>query len=184
MIRRMLTAAMVPLLGCVTGCGIGGLLGGSTALSVELVNDSDYAVEVTAYTSEEDDIPASLIDDVGREHSRTIAAGQTARLTFNCDDARAIVIDRASLSVVGGLGPVTQTDVLRDESDFACGDTLVFTFDHTSIVFDFAVTTSVRMAAPPIGGGGSGIGGGETPSAADLNVLLDILLAILQIVGR
>jgi len=167
--------AALPLMAGVAGCGVGGLVGGSS-LAVELVNDSDFPVEVTIFTSDEDDIPQSLIDDLGDEIERTIPAGGTVRLSFGCDEVRAIVIDRASLSVVGGLGPVTQTDVLRDEDDFACGDTVALTFDHSSIVFDFAVSTSVRK-----GQVGDGLSG---PNPADVNALLDILLAVLQIAGQ
>ena len=34
-------------------------------------------------------------------------------------------------------------DVLRDGDDFSCGDTIVFTFDHSGILVDFDVTVSI-----------------------------------------
>jgi len=47
------------------------------------------------------------------------------------------------LLIIGGLGPETNSDVLRDNTDFSCSDTIVFTFDHTDALLDFDVTSSV-----------------------------------------
>ena len=35
-------------------------------------------------------------------------------------------------------------DVLRDGDDFRCGDTFVFTFDHSLVLVDFDVSVSVQ----------------------------------------
>ncbi|MCH7884473.1 MAG: hypothetical protein IIC01_04415, partial [Planctomycetes bacterium] len=51
--------------------------------------------------------------------------------------------DDADLLILGDIGPEANSDVLRDGDDFSCGDTIVFTFDHSGILVDFDVIVSV-----------------------------------------
>ena len=74
------------------------------------------------------------MEEVGEELNLSVPAGSTVSFTRDCDDLQAIMIADADLLVVGNLiSPEADTDVLRDGSDFSCGDTLTFTFTHPDI---------------------------------------------------
>ena len=65
--------------------------------------------------------------------------------TRDCDDLQAIMIEDADLQVLGGLiTPDADTDVLRDGSDFGCGDTLTFTFSHPDIALSLNIAFDAR----------------------------------------
>ena len=68
----------------------------------------------------------------------------TRSFTQSCDDLQAIMIEDADLQIIGGIGPEANTDVLRDGDDFGCGDTIVFTFDHSDLIFDFEIEVDVE----------------------------------------
>lgn len=109
-------------------------------VTVRLVNNSDFAVEgVLYYDNDQDTIEAVLVE-TGTERTFALPAGGQSSFSVNCDDLQAIIIDNASLQVAGDVGPEDNTDVLRDGNDFGCGDTLVFTFDHSGAILDFEVT--------------------------------------------
>ena len=128
----------------VGGCGVAGQLASiltDDTTTVRLVNNSDFPVEVNIYIDDNQDIPEELIDEDGTFIQYTIPAGETQTFSRDCDDLQAIIIDDADLMVVNAeIGPEDRTDVFRDGDDFNCGDTLVFTFDHSDILIDFAVT--------------------------------------------
>lgn len=112
---------------------------------VELVNNGDFPVEVELYYDEEQDIPESLLTtDAGTRLTYTIEPGQSTTFSRNCDELQAIVISDADLQIIGSVGPEATSDVLRDGDDFGCGDTIVFTFDHSDVLVDFDVTPSVE----------------------------------------
>ena len=116
-----------------------------TTVTVSLVNDSsDFDVEVTLRYDDEDDIPELLLTQIGTEREFTVAPGQTATFTRSCDDLQAVMIEDAELLVVVGIGPDTDTGVLRIDDHFECGDEIVFTFTHSDVILDFAVTTQIR----------------------------------------
>jgi len=115
----------------------------SRTVTISLVNDSSFDVAVSMFTSDSQDIPAFLITTVGEQSTFTVPAGQTVTFFQDCDEAQAILIDDADLLVLIGLGPETSSDVLRDNSDFSCGDVVTFTFTHSAAILDFDVTTSV-----------------------------------------
>jgi hypothetical protein len=112
--------------------------------AVRLVNDSDFPVEVELYYGDEQDTLEAVLTETGTPIQQTIDAGATYSFSEDCDDLQAIVIVDADLRVVGGLGPEDSTDVLRDGTNFSCGDTITFTFDHSDILTDFAIHTSVE----------------------------------------
>ena len=105
---------------------------------------SDFPVEVTVFIDNEQDLPEDVLTQVGTEIQFTVAAGEIVTFSRDCDDLQVIIIDDADLRVVGGVGPEAQSDVLRDGDDFSCGDTITFTFDHSAVIIDFDVSSSVQ----------------------------------------
>lgn len=113
-------------------------------VQVHLVNRGDFAVDILLYYHEEQLIPKELLTEIGTRLEFTIAAGQEARFSRNCEALQAVVVDNADLRIIGQIGPKTDTDILRDGNDFRCGDTVVITFDHSSVLVDFHATVDVR----------------------------------------
>ena len=138
-----ITLMLSLVLPTVAGCDAINFLLGATNVTVSLVNDSDYTVEVELYTDDEQQILKFLLTETDKM-SYSIPAGETRSFTRACDDLQAIIIDDADLMIIGGLGPDADTDVLRDGDDFHCGDTIIFTFDHSDIIVDFNILTEVR----------------------------------------
>lgn len=132
---------------CVFGPGcdfLVGLLQPSTT-SVRLVNNGDFDVEATLYYDDDQELPRDVLTEIGTRMDLTIAPGETTSFTRDCDALQAIVIDNASLNVVGQVGPEADTNVLRDGDDFGCGDTIVFTFDHGPVLVDFDISVAVQQ---------------------------------------
>jgi len=73
-----------------------------------------------------------------------VAAGGVYPLSRNCDDLQAVVIEDADLRIIGGIGPETDSDVLRDGDEFGCGDTVTFTFTSSDLGTNFEVTPTVN----------------------------------------
>jgi len=112
-------------------------------VTIRLVNNSDFDVDVEMYTHDEQNVAEFLITEVGDRIDRTVSAGEATTILGDCDDVQAIIIEDADLLAVGGLGPEANTDVIRDGSDFGCGDTVTFTFDHSALITDFDVSVDV-----------------------------------------
>lgn len=115
-------------------------------VTVELVNDGDFSVEGSLFYDDDQDTIEALLTQTGTERPFIVPAGGISSFSVRCDDLQAIILDDADLRVVGGVGPSASTDVLRDGSDFHCGDTIVFTFDHSALIVDFDVTVTTRSA--------------------------------------
>lgn len=130
---------LFPLLGCDL---LLSALSGNT-VTVSLVNDSDFDVTVSLYISDEQLIPSFLITEQGDRSVFTVSAGESFTFFRTCDDLQAIIIDDADLLVISGLGPEANSSILRDGDDFSCGDSIIFTFDHSAAILDFDVTSSV-----------------------------------------
>ena len=140
-IGMLFVAAFLAL---VTGCdSLIGLVAPNTT-SVRLVNSGDFAIEVVLYIDDNQEIPRALLTELGTRMELTIAPGDSTTFARDCDELQAIVIDDADLLVIGQVGPEANTDVLRDGDDFRCGDTIVFTFDHSLVLVDFDVSVSVQ----------------------------------------
>lgn len=114
----------------------------ANTVRVILVNNGAFDVKVTLYTGDNQNMPESLLTTVGTKRDFTIGPGQSAEFSDDCSDLQAIIVDKAELQTVGT--PDDKSNVLRDGSDFGCGDTITFTFEHSLILFDFRVTTNVR----------------------------------------
>lgn len=145
-------AAIVGL-GCViatmTGCGaLIGLLS-ARGVTIQLVNNGDFDVEVDMFTSDDQNVLEVFLTEFGERVTRTIAPGETVTVAGSCDDVQAIIISDADLRVVGGVGPEADTDVLRDGDDFSCGDSITFTFDHSALITDFDVAVTVAPGLFP-----------------------------------
>ncbi len=137
----MFAAAFLAL---VPGCdSLIGLVAPNTT-SVRLVNNGDFAIEVVLYIDDRQEIPRALLTELGTRMAFRIAPGERTTFSRDCDDLQAVVIDDADLQVIGQVGPEADTGVLRDGDDFRCGDTVVFTFDHSLLLVDFDVSVSVQ----------------------------------------
>ena len=117
-------------------------------VTVRLVNNADFNVDIVLYTGDDQDVTRELLTEVGDEEQFTIPSGETTSFQRNCDELQAIVIDRADLVLLGEIGPETETDILRDGDDFSCGEILVFTFDHSGAIVDFDVVFTREQNDP------------------------------------
>lgn len=134
----LLSAVAVP------GCDVIDALG-PTEVTVTLVNDGDFPVEVRIYISDDQNVLQTFIDDLGDERTFTLAAGESMQFAEDCDDLQAIIIDEADLQLGGiDFGPNANTQVYRDGSDFGCGDQLTFTFSHAAVPLDLDIGFSVQ----------------------------------------
>jgi hypothetical protein len=137
----LVAALMLPLTSC---DALSGFLV-PTTVTVLLVNNSpDYSVDVSLFYDDEDDLPEILLTEIGTQMELTVLAGQIGSFVRDCDDLQAIVVDDADLLVFGGLGPEANSDVLRIDDEFECGDQIVFEFTHSDVVLDFDVAATVQ----------------------------------------
>lgn len=141
--RKIATFAFAALTIPAVGCGLILNLTGQNTTTVRLVNNADFTVDVDLFLSDQQDIPREVLIVLGTKLEYTLAPGESATFSRDCEDLQAIVIDDANLRVTGSIGPDADTNVLRDGSDFGCGDTIVFTFDHTGAITDFHITVEV-----------------------------------------
>ena len=142
LVRSM--GASVVFLSILSGCDAVGDLVGPTTVRVRLVNNGQFDVEGTLFYGDQQDAPEIVLTEFGEELDFTVPSGGTDTFVRPCEDLQAIVIEDADLLIVGGIGPDTSSGVLRDGDDFSCGDTIVFTFDHSGILLDFDVTESIE----------------------------------------
>jgi len=136
----LVTVLVAPLAGC---DALQDIIGANT-VTVRLVNEGDFDVDVTLYYYDHQEVEEALLVLLGDEVEYTIGDGNTRTFTQSCDDLQAIMISDADLQIIGGIGPEASTGVLRDGDDFGCGDTIVFTFDHSDLIFDFDVDVDVE----------------------------------------
>ena len=115
-----------------------------TTVTVLLVNDGLFPVNVDLFYSDVQEIPDFLLTEVGTEVNLTVGAGLSRTITRDCDQLQAIIIDNADLEVLGSIGPEANTDVLRDGDEFGCGAVITFRFTHSEAIVDFDVSTSIR----------------------------------------
>jgi len=136
--------ALVPVsTGCDTGLAslLGNLLGPSST-SVRFVNNTNFDIEGRIIIDDEQNTTEELLEEFGTEISFSVATGNTNSISRDCDDFQAFLLDDANLQLIGSVGPDTRSDVLRDGSDFNCGDTIVLTFTASAVGSNFDVTIS------------------------------------------
>jgi len=142
-----MNARLVSLLSCsivclVAGCDALVFLLPST-VTVRLVNNGDFSVDGELYYDDDQDTIDTLLREVGTRVDFDVAAGETYTFARRCEDLQAIFIDDADLRVIVGISPDDDTEVLRDGTGFSCGDTITYTFDHSELIIDFRISTSV-----------------------------------------
>lgn len=136
--------SVVPLIS--TGCGTFSTLVsllGPRETTVRFVNNADFTVEGRIIIDDDQETTEALIKEFGTEISFSVAAGESMSLSRDCDNLQALLLDDANLQVIGSAGPDARSSVLRDGSDFNCGDRITFTFDHSAIITDFDVSSTV-----------------------------------------
>jgi hypothetical protein len=146
MLRVMLLVLASPLLVSAGGCGFLIGLVDPPLTTVRLDNNADFNVDVVLYYDNEQDAPRDVLTEVGTRMEFTLTPGQSVSFDRDCDELQAVVIDNAELVVIGQIGPEAGSEVQRDGSDFNCRDTVVFTFDHSALLLDFAVSVSVEKS--------------------------------------
>ena len=124
--KRLVLSTM---LGCLA-VSMGACPFNPTTTTVQLVNDGNFPVEVTMYVGGSQYTTKELLRIAGEEIERTVPARQTVTITRDCEDLEAVFIDNAKVSIAG-VGPEDESDLLRDGTDFGCGDTIRFTFTYT-----------------------------------------------------
>lgn len=112
--------------------------------TVRLVNNSDFSVRVTVVYADDQNLPRVVLEEIGTHLEFTLEAGEVTSFSRDCDDLQIVAIEKAELLVFADSGPTTESGTLRDGSDFGCRDIITFTFDHSPILTDFAVSTSVQ----------------------------------------
>jgi hypothetical protein len=141
---RSVGYVMVLGLFSLAGCdAVSNLIAPST-VTVSLVNDSAFDVEAEVWIADQQEIPEFLLDQIGERLDFTVPAGETTTFSRSCDELQAIVIKKADLRIIGDVGPEADTEVLRDGTDFGCGDRIIFSFTHSALVVDFHITTDVQ----------------------------------------
>ena len=123
----------------------------SNSVTVTLVNETGSSVDAELFLSDEQDIPRSLllevdnnfVDELGERVDVFLLPGGRSSFFRSCDDLQAIVVGDADLNVLGGLGPDASSDVVRDGSDFGCGDEIQFIFRTGGNLLDFDVDVVV-----------------------------------------
>lgn len=118
-----------------------------TTVNVVFENTSEFAVGVDFYNSPEQDLPRELLTNPDladtNETSFTVGANDSVQFALDCDNAQAMIVDDADLLVVAGVGPEADSDILRENTDFECGDTITFTFVSESLT-ELRITVSVE----------------------------------------
>ena len=127
-----------------SGCGqFEDLLGPGTI--VTLVNNGDFDVVATIAYSNNPYISEAALVDSGTEIEITIPANNTRSFRRGCLAMRAVMVETAELQVIGGFGPTTKSEVIREgqgSPQLICQGLLSFTFDHNDSTLDFHVTAN------------------------------------------
>jgi hypothetical protein len=111
---------------------------------VQLINNTDFVVRVRLFYHDNQLYPRALIEELGQELNFTIPAGATRSFGRDCYDVQAIFIENAELVIVGDVGPSRDTRVYHDGTDFACGDTLVFSFTQPALPTELNIAFSIQ----------------------------------------
>ena len=111
---------------------------------VTLVNNADDDVRVTIAYSSNPSISESDLRDSGTEIEITVPDGESRTFRRNCLDMRAVMVKSAQLEVIGDVGPITDSEVIREGQGspmLVCQGFLTFTF-QSSNPLDLDVTAN------------------------------------------
>jgi hypothetical protein len=120
----------------------GDLLSTLRSVQVEVVNDTDFAVDPNIRYDDDAGFFASLLPadtlDTG-----LIESGEIAVYTFDCDELGLVLSDEAEQVVpLFGDYVADETDILERGDDYDCGDSIRFRFVGNAA--DFGVIVSVN----------------------------------------
>lgn len=138
---KLMRVGSVVVLLTVSGCGLASLLPPSTT-TIRLVNNGQYTVDGKLYYDNQQESIKDLVKLYGTEVHFTIPAGESQTIIKDCNEIQAVYIDNAKLQT-GLLTPDDNTELIRDGTDFNCGDTITYTFSHTVILVDFSISTAI-----------------------------------------
>ena len=97
-------------------------------VTIKYVNDADADIAVALLSLKDDDEDADDLQDDGREIDTLVGQGETQTIVLDCDRAGSLMIDKAKLLLVAGMGPSADTDALHMGDDYDCGDTVTVDF--------------------------------------------------------
>jgi len=127
-------------------CGCGALLNFAfpDTTTVRVVNNAAFDVEYDLYYGDDENTLEAFLVEFGEHVHTTLAPGESTVIAEDCSNLKAVIIDDADLRIIGGIGPETDSDVLRDGDEFGCGDTVTFTFTSSDLGTNFEVTPTVN----------------------------------------
>ena len=143
-VRKARVLMAMGLAAATAGCGFGLSIFLPSTVTLTFVNEiGDFDINgKVAFDNRDALLPADLIG-FGESRSFSVAGGGSTSIgPLRCGDVESLVLYEAELQVIGGIGPDTNTGILRIDEDYDCGDEIVFTF--TGNVLDLDVTTSAR----------------------------------------
>jgi hypothetical protein len=116
-----------------------------TTVEVELVNSGSFPVAAKLYIAQDQEIPEFLLTSVGEELEYSIPPGETVTLVRDCPEIQAVIVDEADLQLLGSAFSQTAgSEILRDGTDYGCGDRIRFTFTHSVLGTSFRVTPTIE----------------------------------------
>lgn len=109
--------------------------------TVELVNDSQSQIEVQLFIDDDQLIAEEVLEETNPEVDLVLDPGEVYSYSRNCEEIQAVLV-HGDARIIGGIGPSSRTNVLRDGDDFGCGSLLEFSFRvedlGTSLEIDFS----------------------------------------------
>jgi hypothetical protein len=99
--------------------------------TVRLVNNAGFPVTVKLVYGPDQNVLQEILEATGNVLDFTLQPGTSDSFSRDCSGLQAVEIQRADLSIIGGIGPSSGTRVYRDGSDFFCGNTITFTFTQS-----------------------------------------------------
>lgn len=111
-----------------------------TTITIEVFNDTPVAIQSVFSFSADPNIGQDDLLATGDLASVTVGSGLVSSFDLSCQEAAALILDRADLLVTGG--GVIGTNILYQDLDYFCGEILTFTFTSSEdlTVLDVEVT--------------------------------------------
>ncbi len=125
----------------ITGCDVVLDIILPSTVTITLVNDSaQFRVDGTIVFDDDDPLLKADLIAFGTERDFDLEPGESFSFPpLDCDEVQALILQDADLRVIGGVGPETDSDILRMGDDFECGNEIVFTFSGGALDFDVSI---------------------------------------------
>lgn len=155
--QRYLLILIVPLLTLLISCdALLVLLQSSNFLqssnvTISFVNgSSDFDLQINYFYSDDKNINQDVLvlPVINEEGNETIMPGSTFTFSDSCDNLQAFIVNDAELQAALS-SPNRSTGVLRIDSDFSCGDRVVFTFTPGSLVLGTPTSLTITTTVTP-----------------------------------